>query len=151
MGPRPTKNKMLCIRRAEGRDLLQIRTTNILCLPENYHFKYYVYHFLSWPQLLYVAEDYDGNIVGYVLAKMAESNIKHGQITSLAVLRTHRALGLAGKLMSQAHKQMQKVFDAKYTSLHVRVGNHAAIHLYTKTLGSTIWRKVITQTGKTHA
>jgi hypothetical protein len=29
-----------------------------------------MYHELSWPQLLYVAEDYDGKIVGYVLAKM---------------------------------------------------------------------------------
>lgn len=32
--------------------------------------QYYFYHVLSWPQLLYVAEDYDGKIVGYVLAKM---------------------------------------------------------------------------------
>lgn len=32
--------------------------------------QYYLYHILSWPQLLYVAEDYDGKIVGYVLAKM---------------------------------------------------------------------------------
>ena len=32
--------------------------------------QYYLYHKLSWPQLLYVAEDYDGRIVGYVLAKM---------------------------------------------------------------------------------
>ncbi len=32
--------------------------------------RYYYYHVLSWPQLLQVAEDYDGNIVGYVLAKM---------------------------------------------------------------------------------
>jgi ribosomal protein S18 acetylase RimI-like enzyme len=32
--------------------------------------QYYFYHILSWPQLLYVAEDYDGAIVGYVLAKM---------------------------------------------------------------------------------
>lgn len=31
--------------------------------------QYYLYHVLSWPQLLYVAEDY-GKIVGYVLAKM---------------------------------------------------------------------------------
>ena len=28
-----------------------------------------MYHILSWPQLLYVAED-QGKIVGYVLAKM---------------------------------------------------------------------------------
>ena len=32
--------------------------------------QYYFYHVLSWPQLLFVAEDYDGKIVGYVLAKM---------------------------------------------------------------------------------
>ena len=32
--------------------------------------KYYFYHILSWPQLLYVAEDYNKKIVGYVLAKM---------------------------------------------------------------------------------
>ena len=34
------------------------------------HPQYYFYHSLSWPQLLYVAEDYNGKIVGYVLAKM---------------------------------------------------------------------------------
>ena len=27
---------------------------NLLCLPENYQMKYYFYHMLSWPQLLYV-------------------------------------------------------------------------------------------------
>ncbi len=32
--------------------------------------KYYFYHALSWPQLSYVAEDDNGRIVGYVLAKM---------------------------------------------------------------------------------
>jgi hypothetical protein len=32
--------------------------------------QYYFYHGLSWPQLLHVAEDYNGKIVGYVLAKM---------------------------------------------------------------------------------
>lgn len=43
---------------------------NLLCLPENYQMKYYFYHGLSWPQLSYVAEDEEGRIVGYVLAKM---------------------------------------------------------------------------------
>jgi ribosomal protein S18 acetylase RimI-like enzyme len=42
--------------------------------------KYYFYHLLSWPQLLWVAEDFDGKIVGYVLAKMEEdsSQPRHG-------------------------------------------------------------------------
>lgn len=39
-------------------------------LPENYQLKYYFYHILSWPHLLYVAADYDGSIVGYVMAKL---------------------------------------------------------------------------------
>jgi len=34
--------------------------------------KYYFYHFLSWPQLLWVAEESNKKIVGYVLAKMEE-------------------------------------------------------------------------------
>jgi len=38
-----------------------------LCHPAS---QYYFYHILSWPQLLHVAEDYNGKIVGYVLAKM---------------------------------------------------------------------------------
>jgi ribosomal protein S18 acetylase RimI-like enzyme len=43
--------------------------------------KYYFYHLLSWPQLLWVAEDFDGKIVGYVLAKMEEdsSQPRHGE------------------------------------------------------------------------
>ena len=39
--------------------------------------QYYFYHILSWPQLLYVAEDYDGKIVGYVLAKMCDDSLSH--------------------------------------------------------------------------
>jgi len=61
---------MVCIRQAKAEDLLQIQATNLWCLPENYQMKYYFYHILSWPQLLYVAEDHRQRIVGYVLAKM---------------------------------------------------------------------------------
>lgn len=113
-----------------------------MCLPENYNLKYYFYHILSWPQLLHVADD-DGKIVGYVLAKMEDENPEeraaiHGHITSISVLRSHRKLGLATKLMQAAHKAMQDVFDAEYVSLHVRVGNRAAFALYSRTLGYEI-------------
>ena len=63
---------MVCIRMATSADLLQMQSTNLWCLPENYQLKYYLYHILSWPQLLFVAEDNGGKIVGYVLAKMEE-------------------------------------------------------------------------------
>ena len=49
----------------------------------------------------------------------------HGHITSLAVLRTHRKLGIAAKLMCAAHRAMEGVFSAQYCSLHVRVTNQA--------------------------
>ena len=62
--------------------------------------KYYLYHALSWPSLLYVAESDDGKIVGYVMAKMEDednddeiSKVPHGHITSISVLRSHRKLG----------------------------------------------------------
>ncbi|CAD5123837.1 DgyrCDS12144 [Dimorphilus gyrociliatus] len=109
---------------------------NLLCLPENYMMKYYLYHGLSWPQLSYVAEDESGNIVGYVLAKMEEDpeDVPHGHITSLAVKRSYRRLGLAHKLMEQASRAMVECFNAKYVSLHVRKSNRAALHLYQNTL-----------------
>lgn len=124
------------IRRAQPEDLLNMQHCNLLCLPENYQMKYYFYHALSWPQLSYVAEDEGGQIVGYVLAKMEEDpdDAPHGHITSLAVRRTHRRLGLAQKLMDQASRAMVECFGAKYVSLHVRVSNRAALHLYENTL-----------------
>jgi ribosomal protein S18 acetylase RimI-like enzyme len=85
-----------------------------LMLFSSYFMKYYLYHALSWPQLSYVAVDvsrpkktpYDyPRIVGYVLAKMEEDppdGVQHGHITSLSVMRTHRRLGIAEKLMRQS-------------------------------------------------
>ena len=131
---------MVCIRQATMDDLLAMQACNLMCLPENYQMKYYFYHILSWPQLLYVAEDYGGKIVGYVLAKMEEDSTEpcHGHITSLAVLRTHRKLGVATKLMTAAQNAMGSVHGAEYVSLHVRRSNRAALNLYTSTLGYKI-------------
>jgi len=126
---------MVSIRRATIDDLMQMQNTNLTCLPENYQMKYYFYHILSWPQLSYVAEDQKGRIVGYVLAKMEEdADEEHGHITSLAVLRSHRKMGLATKLMSQAQQTMVDTFGAEYVSLHVRRSNRAALSLYQDTL-----------------
>lgn len=124
------------IRCANTNDLLNIQHCNLQCLPENYQMKYYLYHALSWPQLSYVAEDEKGRIVGYVLAKMEEDceDNPHGHITSLAVKRSHRRLGIAQKLMNQASRAMVECFDANYVSLHVRRSNRAALNLYTSSL-----------------
>jgi peptide alpha-N-acetyltransferase len=113
-----------------------MQNSNLWCLPENYAMKYYLYHQLNWPQLLHVAENAKGQIVGYVLAKIDDDDGPlHGHITSLAVLRTHRKMGIATKLMRQAHKRMQESFGAVNCTLHVRYTNRAAHHLYKTTLG----------------
>lgn len=54
----------------------------------------------------------------------------HGHITSLAVKRSYRRLGLAQKLMDQTARAMVETFNARYVSLHVRVSNRAALNLY---------------------
>ncbi|OIW23576.1 acyl-CoA N-acyltransferase [Coniochaeta ligniaria NRRL 30616] len=135
------------IRLLRPSDIPLIQHANLENLPENYFLKYYLYHALSWPQLSYVAVDvsrpkktaYDyPKIVGYVLAKMEEEptdGVQHGHITSLSVMRTHRRLGIAEKLMRQSQQAMVETFHAQYVSLHVRVSNNAAIHLYRDTLG----------------
>ncbi|KAI9870400.1 MAG: N-terminal acetyltransferase A complex catalytic subunit ard1, partial [Pleopsidium flavum] len=135
------------IRLLHPSDIPHVQTANITNLPENYFCKYYLYHALSWPQLSYVAVDasrpkktpYDPpKIVGYVLAKMEEEpadGVQHGHITSLSVMRTHRRLGLAEKLMRQSQRAMVETFGAHYVSLHVRVSNVAALRLYRDTLG----------------
>lgn len=47
-----------------------MQQSNLLCLPENYQMKYYMFHLICWPQLSQVAVDANGQIVGYVLAKV---------------------------------------------------------------------------------
>lgn len=64
---------MVSVRPARPDDLLAMQATNLFCLPENYQMKYYMLHMISWPQLLYVAEEpFNKKIVGYVLAKIDE-------------------------------------------------------------------------------
>lgn len=64
-----------------------------------------------------------------------ESTELSAHITSLSVLRTHRRLGLANKLMNFAHEAMENTQESDYVSLHVRVSNRAALGLYQDRLG----------------
>lgn len=120
-----------------------MQACNLHNLPENYQMKYYMYHALSWPALLYVAESDDGKIVGYVMAKLEDDEESkdggiHGHITSISVLRSHRKLGIATMLMRASEHAMMTIYDAEYCSLHVRKGNRPAISLYTEVLGFKI-------------
>ncbi|KAL5487592.1 ARD1_3 [Sanghuangporus weigelae] len=126
------------IRVATVEDFMGMQTCNLQNLPENYTMKYFLYHALSWPSLSYVAEDDDGRIVGYILAKMEDDlqdgEDPHGHVTSISVLRGYRRLGIAKKLMLQSQDAMATIYKASYVSLHVRKSNRAAIGLYRDTL-----------------
>jgi ribosomal protein S18 acetylase RimI-like enzyme len=57
---------------------------------------------------------FQGDIVGYVLAKLeeeSEEKLPHGHITSLAVKRTYRRLGIANKLMDQTARAMVETYS----------------------------------------
>lgn len=47
------------IRRATIGDLITMQYTNLTNLPENYTFKFYLYHLLTWPQISFVATTTD--------------------------------------------------------------------------------------------
>lgn len=48
-----------------------MQACNLANLPENYEFKYYIYHYMLWPHLSFVAVDTDREeIIGYILGKM---------------------------------------------------------------------------------
>ena len=51
------------LRCTQPEDLINMQHCNLLCLPENYQMKYYLYHGLSWPQLSYVAEDENKKVI----------------------------------------------------------------------------------------
>lgn len=136
LSPTPLRHiAIMDIRLMTAADIPHVQHANITNLPENYFMKYYMYHALSWPQLSFVAVDvsrpqktpYDyPRIVGYVLAKMEEEpadKIPHGHITSLSVMRTHRRLGIAEKLMRQAREWHLLIELVKATNKLCRKSN----------------------------
>lgn len=94
-----------------------------------------------WPRCmsiaLYSSVDHGMNknlLTRFLNREEEPTDVPHGHITSLSVLRTYRRLGLAEKLMTQSQKMMVEVFGAHYVSLHVRKTNRAALSLYKDTL-----------------
>lgn len=123
----------------KAEDLPEIQECNILCLPENYQFKYYLYHYISWPRCSWVALK-NKKVVGYVLTKMEEEagKLPWGHITSIAVIPSYRGMGIAETLMKCAEISLFHFYMAAYVTLHVRKSNESAIHLYRDKLGFTV-------------
>ena len=70
-----------------------------------------------------------------LLTRRNEDDSTMGQITSVAVNRSYRRLGLAKQLMRQSQIKMIEVYNCKTCALHVRESNYAARHMYESVLG----------------
>ena len=57
--------KMTTLRACTPQDLLRMNLTNLDPLTENYNIDFYLQYLSKWPSLFTVAEDQDGNIIGY--------------------------------------------------------------------------------------
>lgn len=112
-------------------DLFKVQECNLLCLPENYQLKYYIYHVASWPENSFVAVNTsDDSLAGYVMGKIDESPVHlSGHITSIAVYPQYRSAGVAHLLMEEAIASFTN-FCCKFITLHVRKSNTVALALY---------------------
>lgn len=56
---------MTTLRPFRPQDLFEMSLTNLDPLTENYDMDFYLEYLTKWPSLFTVAEDQDGNIIGY--------------------------------------------------------------------------------------
>ena len=56
---------MTSLRAFRPQDLLHMNLTNLDPLTENYNIDFYLHYLTKWPSLFTVAEDHQGNIIGY--------------------------------------------------------------------------------------
>lgn len=97
----------------------------------------------TWPSLCASYEDSNGRMMGYVLGK-AEGNEKlwHGHVTCVTVSPEFRRLGLARMLMAYLEDVSQRMYNAYFIDLFVRLSNNLAQVMYTQ-LGYINYRQVI--------
>jgi ribosomal-protein-alanine N-acetyltransferase len=125
------------IRNAEKDDLIKVIEINRRCLPENYSYTFFEAILRDYPKSFFVAETYEGEIVGYVMCRVERvSKIssfrlkKSGHIISIAVIPEYRRMGIGKLLMLNALKSLKEEYGCEESFLEVRVSNKIAIKLY---------------------
>ena len=99
--------------------------------PEAYSLTTFLAHLFRDRKGLFVAEDGDGAVVGYVLARVGLRwlGVRRGGITSIAVGPAHRRRGFGRALMAAALRHLQES-GVEEADLEVKVANRAAQSLY---------------------
>ncbi|KAJ1329142.1 N-terminal acetyltransferase B complex catalytic subunit [Microdochium nivale] len=131
-------------------DLNRISKCNLDPLTETYDLSFYVQYYTKWPSLFQVAEDTNGNIVGYIMGKVESSPDYfkfsehylpwHAHITALTVAPEARRSGV-GSILTEFLEKAAEAHDTLFVDLFVRKSNTRAIDFYEK-LGYSVFRVV---------
>ena len=88
-------------------------------------------------------EDPSGRMMGYILGKAeGKGKLWHGHVTAVTVAPEYRRLGVAKNLMKELENVTERVYNAYFVDLFVRVSNTLAITMYNN-LGYTVYRRVL--------
>ncbi|POS79659.1 N-acetyltransferase 5 [Diaporthe helianthi] len=141
---------MANFRRFRPDDVNKFSKCNLDPFTETYELGFYLQYHAKWPALFQVAEDQDGNIIGYLMGKLESSPAYyqgsenylpwHAHITALTVAPEARRLGI-GKLLSEQLEAVADDNNAWFVDLFVRASNHKAIAFY-KSMGYSVYRVV---------
>ena len=74
--PRYSSDNMTSLRAFRPQDLFHMNLTNLDPLTENYNIDFYMHYLINWPSLFTVAEDQDGNIIGYSNSSLSHSPLQ---------------------------------------------------------------------------
>ncbi|MCJ1392843.1 N-terminal acetyltransferase [Xylographa bjoerkii] len=142
---------MTALRQCRMTDLLHMSLCNLDPLTENYDVHFYIEYMARWPSLFTVAENSDGQIIGYIMGKVEEDPAYlsfsdnylpwHGHVTALTVAPQYRRLGIA-KLLTDAFERACDNQNAWFVDLFVRASNDRAITMYRK-MGYSVFRRVV--------
>eukprot|EP01027_Heterolobosea_sp_BB2_P011352 GEZU01016527.1.p1 GENE.GEZU01016527.1~~GEZU01016527.1.p1 ORF type:complete len:174 (-),score=31.06 GEZU01016527.1:233-754(-) len=134
---------MSILRRFVADDLFRFNNVNLDVLTETYNLPFYYQYLAQWPEYFFVSEAPDGNLMGYIMGKAeGKGELWHGHVTAVTVAPDYRRLHLAERLMFLLEEISEKIHDAYFVDLFVRVSNSVAIGMYKK-FGYSVYRQVI--------
>lgn len=134
---------MTSVRRFTCDDFFNYNNVNLDILTETYNLPFYLQYLARWPEYCLVAEGPGGQTMGYIIGKAeGEGRNWHGHVTAVTVAPDYRRQGLAQHLMDNLEDVTEKVHNAYFVDLFVRVSNAVAISMYQK-FGYSIYRQVI--------
>ena len=141
--PEVSSQGQVKIRRMVPKDIDRMGAINDACpFTETFPRTYYLTYMQRWPSLTLAAEDGQGSLLGYILAKSETG--AHGlycHISALSVKPSARRSGIATRLMAQVELESALKVGALYVDLFCKVTNTLASQYYAK-LGYKTYRTV---------